>query len=247
VANLMSSGVAIAARSKLRQHPGVQRTLIRLLSLGRSAEVYEHGFKSAMLSCIRPGDCVWDVGANVGFYSELFALAVGPSGKVVSFEPSPACVANLEERLRDRSAGASWAVVPVALSDADGDAWLSLGDGETAPNNHLTNGDDTSAVRVDAVRGDTLLAQGYGQPAVIKIDVEGFEGEVLDGMGTVLAHPSLRAVCVEVHFSQLEERGKPNEPTRIAGLLQAREFNLKWVDRSHFVARRLQPMAEGDR
>lgn len=238
MANLMSSGVAIAARSKLRQRPRMQRTVVRLLSLGRSAEVYEHGFKSAMRSCIRPGDCVWDVGANVGFYSELFALAVGPSGKVVSFEPSPACVAALEERLRDRSAGASWAVVPMALSDADGDAWLSLGDGDTAPSNHLANGDDTSAVRVKTARGDSLLAQGYGPPAVIKIDVEGFEGEVLDGMSSVLADASLRAVCVEVHFSQLEARGKPNEPTRIAGLLQAREFTLKWVDRSHFIARR---------
>jgi FkbM family methyltransferase len=238
VENLMSSGVAIAARSKLRQHPRMQRTVVHLLSLGRSAEVYEHSFKSAMLSCIRPGDCVWDVGANVGFYSELFALAVGPSGKVVSFEPSPACVAALEERLRDRSVGASWVVVPIALSDADGDAWLSLGDGDIAPSNHLANGDDTSAIRVKTARGDSLLAQGYGPAAVIKIDVEGFEGEVLDGMNSVLADPSLRAVCVEVHFSQLEERGKPNEPTRIARLLHAQDFTLKWVDRSRFIARR---------
>jgi FkbM family methyltransferase len=238
VANLMSSGVAIAARSKLRQHPRMQRTVIRLLSLGRSADVYEQGFKSAMLSCIRPGDCVWDVGANVGIYSELFALAVGPSGKVLSFEPSPACVTALEERLRDLYAGAWWSVVPVALSDADGDAWLSLGDGDTAPSNHLANGDETAAVPVKTARGDSLLAQGYPAPAVIKIDVEGFEGEVLAGMDSVLAHPSLRAVCVEVHFSQLDGRGKPNEPTRITGLLQAREFALKWVDRSHFIARR---------
>ena len=57
-----------------------------------------------------------------------------------------------------------------------------LGDGDTAPSNHLTNGGDTSAVRVKTARGDSLLAQGYGPPAVIKIDVEGFEGEVLDGM-----------------------------------------------------------------
>jgi FkbM family methyltransferase len=238
VVNLMSSGVAIAARSKLRQHPRMQRTVVRLLSFGRSEDVYEQGFKSAMLSCIRAGDCVWDVGANVGFYSELFALAVGPAGRVVSFEPSPACAAALRDRLRDCSAGASWSVVPVALSDADGDAWLSLGAGDTAPSNHLANGDDTSTVPVKMARGDSLLAQGYGPPAVIKIDVEGFEGEVLDGMDSVLAHPSLRAVCVEVHFSQLDGRGKPNEPTRIARLLQTRQFTLKWVDKSHFIAQR---------
>jgi FkbM family methyltransferase len=238
VPNLMSSEVAIAVRSRLRQHPRLQRTVVRLLSTGRSADAYEHDFKSAMLSCIRPGDCVWDVGANVGLYSEMFALTVGPSGKVESFEPSPACVAALERRLRDRSAGASWEVVPIALSDVDGDGWLSLGDGGTAPSNHLASSDDASVIRVKTARGDSLLAQGYGPPAVIKIDVEGFEGEVLDGMSSVLADASLRAVCVEVHFSQLAGRGKPNEPTRIARVLQAREFSLKWVDRSHLIARR---------
>ena len=40
-----------------------------------------------MFACIRPGDCVWDVGANVGLYSELFAATVGPAGKVVSLSP----------------------------------------------------------------------------------------------------------------------------------------------------------------
>ena len=93
-------------------------------------------------------------------------------------------------------------------------------------------------MRVRTERGDTFLAAGREAPAVIKIDVEGFEGEVLDGMGSVLGLPSLRAVCVEVHFGTLNERGKPNEPTRIVRLLEAHEFTVKWVDRSHFVAER---------
>ena len=234
--SLMSSGVAIAARSKLRRHPRMQRTVVRLLSLGRSADMYEHNFREAMLSCIRPGDCVWDVGANVGFYSELFALAVGPSGMVISFEPSPACVSLLEDRLRDRAAGASWEVVRLALSDSDGDAWLSLGDGDTAPSNHLASRDDACAVRVKTARGDSVLAGGRRAPAVIKIDVEGFEGEVLDGMKAVLGLPSLRAVCLEVHFAALSERGRPSEPDRITRLLQSEGFTLKWVDMSHVIA-----------
>ena len=73
VPKLISSGPAIAARSRLRRHPRVQRALVRVLSLGRTCRGYEQSFRSAMLACIRPGDCVWDVGANVGFYSELFA------------------------------------------------------------------------------------------------------------------------------------------------------------------------------
>lgn len=235
---LISSGPAIAARTRLRRHPRVQRALVRVLSFGRPADEYEQSFRSAMLACIRPGDCVWDVGANVGFYSELFAEAVGPAGKVISFEPSPACVAVLKERLRERAVGALWEVVPVALSNEDGEAWLSVGDGDTAPSNHLASSHQASTVRVRTERGDTVLATGREVPAVIKIDVEGFEGEVLDGMGSMLGFRSPRAICVEVHFGTLNERGRPNEPTRIVRLLEAHEFNVKWVDRSHFVAER---------
>jgi FkbM family methyltransferase len=238
MSKLISSELAIAARSRLRQHPRVQRTAIRALSLGRRGEEYEQNFRSAMLACIRPGDCVWDVGANVGLYSELFAVAVGPAGKVISFEPSPACITLLEGRLGDRAAGAAWEIVPVALSDEDGDAWLSVGGGDTAPGNHLASRAEASTVPVRTVRGDSLLIAGCAPPAVVKIDVEGFEGEVLDGMGSVLSRPSLRALCVEVHFGILSDRGKPREPTRIARLLHSHAFTVEWVDRSHFVARR---------
>jgi FkbM family methyltransferase len=144
----------------------------------------------------------------------------------------------LEGRLRDRVNGAPWEIVSVALSDADGDAWLSVGGGDTAPCNHLASGDEASTVPVKTARGDSLVAAGYKAPAVIKIDVEGFEGEVLDGMGSVLDLPSLRSVCVEVHFATLNEREKSHEPTRIVQLLQGHAFTVKWVDRSHFIARR---------
>jgi FkbM family methyltransferase len=238
VPRLISSGPAIAARSTLRQHPRMQRAVVRALSFGRSGAEYEQSFRSAMLAQVRPGDCVWDVGANVGLYSELFAAAVGPSGKVISFEPSPACVALLEERIRDRDGGASWEIAPVALSDRDGEAWLSVGSGDTAPDNHLVSPGEAGTVRVRTARGDSLIAARRDAPAVIKIDVEGFDGEVLDGLGSVLDSPSLRAICLEVHFGILTQRGKPHEPARIVRLLQDHAFTVKWVDRSHLVAGR---------
>ena len=191
-----------------------------------------------MFECIRPGDCVWDVGANIGLYSELFAEAVGPTGAVVSFEPSPGCVAALEARCQGSSACASWQVVAGALSDADGQAWLSMADGSTAPGNHLADGPENSTIHVRKLRADSVVAAGYPSPSVIKIDVEGFEGEVIDGLGALLASRSLKAICAEVHFRALSERGKPAEPARMARLLKDLNFALTWTDRSHFVARR---------
>jgi hypothetical protein len=64
---LISSGPAIAVRSKLRQHPRVQSALVHALSLGRHGRKYEEGFRAAMFAFIRPGDCVWDVGLTSAF------------------------------------------------------------------------------------------------------------------------------------------------------------------------------------
>jgi FkbM family methyltransferase len=238
VGNLIASRPAIAVRSKIRQYPGLQGVMVRLLAGVHSENSYEENFRKAMFACIRPGDCVWDVGANIGLYSELFAEAVGPTGAVVSFEPSPDCVSALEARRQGSSAHASWQVVAGALADTDGQAWLSVADGSMAPGNHLADHPENSTIQVRKFRADSLLAAGYSSPSVIKIDVEGFEGEVLDGMGALLAGQSLKAICVEVHFRALSERGKPAEPARMVRLLKDLNFSLTWTDRSHFVARR---------
>jgi hypothetical protein len=91
---------------------------------------------------------------------------------------------------------------------------------------------------VRTYRADSIVAAGHSAPAVIKIDVEGLEGEVFDGMTSVLDLPSLRAVCVEVHFRALDERGKPHEPMRLVQLAETHSFTVQWTDVSHFVARR---------
>jgi FkbM family methyltransferase len=238
VIRLISSSPAIAARSKLRQHPRVQGALVHALSLGRHSRGYEESFRAAMFACIRPGDCVWDVGANIGLYSELFAAAVGPAGKVISFEPSADCVAIIEERRRSSSVDSAWEVIAGALSDEDGDAWLSVSGGSTAVNNHLADRAGDSTVQVRKYRADSIVAAGHTAPSVIKIDVEGSEGEVFDGMTSTIDLPSLRAVCVEVHFRALKERGKPQEPARLARVAEIHNFKVKWTDVSHFVAQR---------
>ena len=236
VPQLISSGPVIAARSKLRRHPGMQRALVRVLSLRRNAEAYEHSFKSAVLACIRPGDCVWDVGANVGFYSELFAMAVGPAGKVISFEPSPACVTVLEERLRERSTDVSWEVVPVALSDNDGEAWLSMASGDTAPDNHLASRHEPSTRRVRTERGDTVVAAGRAAPRSSRLMSRGSKARCSTAWGGCSVVPHC-VRCVSRYISgTLNARGKPNEPARIVRLLQAHAFAVKWIDRSHFVS-----------
>jgi predicted methyltransferase len=68
------------------------RNLGRALGLNRriAARLYGRGYETrydnAFTACLRQGDVVWDVGANVGYYTRLFVGRVGDTGQVVAFE-----------------------------------------------------------------------------------------------------------------------------------------------------------------
>jgi hypothetical protein len=89
---------------------------------------------------------------------------------------------------------------------------------------------------VTVIPGDSLLAS-LPQPDVVKIDVEGFEPEVIRGMPNALR--SVRAAFVEVHFAILENRGMLQAPSDIVANLRSLGFTtIKWVDASHIMALR---------
>ena len=79
---LMTSGVALRARTALRK-AGASRVVMDFLR----SRGYEQALTRAMHSAVRPGDVVWDVGANIGEYAAQFADWVGLDGRVYAFEP----------------------------------------------------------------------------------------------------------------------------------------------------------------
>lgn len=203
---------------------------------------YETAFKRKALAFVRPGDCVWDVGANLGLYSEPFLDRVGPNGRVVAFEPSRECFSKLDARLNARPA---FVAVNAALGSAEGSATLYCA------NDPL---DATHTLSVDAgnyqahaglrytvpVHTGEMYAKKHPDlaPNVIKIDVEGFESAVMDGMSGILSDRRLRGVFLEIHFTLLESQGLADAPNRIAGQLRDAGFDVKWSDPSHIVATR---------
>jgi FkbM family methyltransferase len=222
----------IKARSLARK-TGV----IRLINLVRPAGSYEERVNQALTGAIKPGDVVWDVGANVGVYTELFCQWVGKDGSVVAFEP----FAGSCEEIRQRVPDCAWLQVEnVALGETDTTGVLMTGSDSTV--NHLASEADTLdagvGIAVVICRGDTICSRLGRVPNVIKVDVEGFEEEVLAGMGEMLRSPELRSVLVEVHFKKLEDRGRATAPIRIEKLLGGMGFKTSWVDASHLFATR---------
>jgi FkbM family methyltransferase len=135
---------------------------------------------------IQKSDVVFDVGANVGQRSAIFAEL---ARFVVAFEPQAECVRHLKSRFRFKS---NVEIQPVALSDSEGEAVIYQSSSNTISSMSekfvKTVGktvfadekwDKSITIRTKTL--DQMIAL-YGMPGFIKIDVEGFEINVLRGL-----------------------------------------------------------------
>ena len=199
---------------------------------------YESKLSEKMLSSIDNGDCVWDIGANVGYYTTRFSDLVGASGQVFAFEPSPWNRKKLESATSERK---NVTIMALGLSDTEGEAVLLQGRDDIGATSRIVSNAVASETShcIRLAKGDALVAAAEAvQPNVLKIDVEGFELEVIRGLKETLASPAVRHVFIEVHFTLLEDRGLSQAPAAIEALLAANGFNLDWMDPSHLHASR---------
>lgn len=168
--------------------------------------------------CLRPGDVVFDVGANSGYFSRVFAAAVGPRGHVHAFEPNPA----FEGELQRAAAEYRGNITPVraALSDHAGRAEFFV---DTRPDGYGSTFNGAvarqwadakyAAIEVSCSTLDQFCAQHGLAPAFVKLDVEGGESAVIaGGMGVLRqARPLLWFECASTggleHLSRLNELG----------------------------------------
>jgi FkbM family methyltransferase len=230
-------GLAIQFETYLRsmsRNLGVTPWIVKMNRLIRGSGAYEERFSQALLAAVRSGDHVWDVGANVGFYTRQISRLVGDTGSVAAFEPVPACC--------DAIAKLNLPNVQtfnLALGDSEGTLPMAVSLDPLSTTNSLVNRCEGAVDRIDVrvTTGDAILSGGSSPaPNLVKVDVEGYEEEVLKGMTAVLARQECRAVFVEVHFGILDARGHRQAPSAIERLLQIAGFETNWLDGSHISA-----------
>ncbi len=168
---------------------------------------------------LKPGMVFVDVGANDGYYTLFAARRVGPTGRVVSIEPSSRERAHLQRNL-GRNGLDNVQVVAAALGARQGVADLHLAHGVHAGHNTLGEFAHDDVVRASSERVsletlDTVVARhGLAQVDMVKIDVEGGEAGVIAGAREVLS--KMRPVML----MELNDRALHAQGESAAGVLQ---------------------------
>jgi FkbM family methyltransferase len=161
-----------------------------------SLGLFEPHVVEAMRHHVRPGAVAYDVGANVGYHTLYLADLVGPSGKVLAFEPNPSDHARLQWNVQANQAR-SVRILNQAVAAASGT--VSFATFEVAGIHRIATGEvpaDAKMIQVPAVSlDDFVYAHGNPTPDFIKIDVEGGEDEVLRGAARLLAAARPVIIC----------------------------------------------------
>lgn len=144
---------------------------------------YESRKQQIVQQYLKPGMTVFDIGANAGYYTLLFSRQVGENGQVFAFEPFPQNTHNLLRHLRMNGLGNA-TLITTAIADRNGISSFRI-----APHNAmgaLTT--QETPLHVPTLTLDQFISEGrHPIPELIKMDVEGAEGQVLEGARSTLA------------------------------------------------------------
>lgn len=168
---------------------------------------YEKDILAAFLDCIDADDVVWDVGAAWGLYT-LFAANKGAD--VIAFEPENEIREELFQNIRINNLGRKIFVIPLALSNESGPVDLHTdGPNGNAPSLRQVGKGFNGCQPVYGIRGDELIFRNIARPPdVIKIDAEGAEGIIKDGLSGIFdSEFRPKHLFIEFHPTMVEKFG----------------------------------------
>jgi FkbM family methyltransferase len=154
----------------------------------------EYEDMSFLLHLLRANDLFVDIGANVGVYTVLASGEIGANS--ISIEPIPTTFSHLSENITLNDISSKVIAFNIGLGSKPGKLFFTK-DKDTV--NHVSTEADKHTMEVQVNTLDNILQTR--SPILIKIDVEGFETEVLKGSSSTLSNPALKAIIIELNGS----------------------------------------------
>jgi FkbM family methyltransferase len=195
---------------------------------------YEPDTRDWIDTCVRPGEHVWDVGANIGAFTLYACLRDGVTA--TAFEPVAGTFAILARNIAINGLETRVTPLCMALSNADGLVPIYLASTEPGEAMHALSAPETvrgafepkGRQTILAMRGESIVRSlGVPVPDHIKIDVDGHELRVLKGMEAMLA--SVRTLWVEM----IDAADVSGENARITEFLNGLGFDQQPLATEH--------------
>jgi FkbM family methyltransferase len=165
--------------------------------------LHEAADMAFVLHALRPGDSFLDVGANVGTYTILASGVV--QARTLALEPIPATFERLLRNLRLNDLLSRVDARCLAVGATEGSVRFTAGrDTTNRAVSLLPASSQEPTVEVPLTSLDQLVQEAGATPLVWKVDVEGYEPEVLLGAASALQQPHLRAVLLEADTPALQ-------------------------------------------
>lgn len=179
--------------------------------------VWETFVDDILCALVRPGDTCLDIGANLGYYTIKMGSGAGPAGHVYSFEPNPRMARFVGDNIRINNFDSRVSLVNAAAGAAPGASTLTFTPrapgGGTVGLSEVYTQPEQERIAIEVVRVDDVVPVDR-QANLIKIDVEGFEPLVLQGMQGLLARSPDCAMVVEVSYNHWAQHGDPAQMVR---------------------------------
>lgn len=238
----MPSASAAVKTAALRFMPDSMIQLLKRIRYVNTVRSFWSPEADVMVALVDQGDYVLDIGAYAGWYTRVLSEAVGPEGRVHSFEPVPttfALLSHCTRRLRLRnvvlhncaaSRGNGTAVMTVPHYPAGGENYhqATLVAGGAGGADHLRH------LSVELRTVDSVLSKPPRPITFIKCDVEGHEAEALEGAAGTIERDR-PALCVEVTG---DPAAAGSSSHRIVSSLGGWGYEPFWLDAGHLVRRR---------
>lgn len=134
---------------------------------------------------VKEGDVVLDIGANIGYYTLIFAKLVGPKGRVYAFEPDPYNFALLKKNV-EMNRYKNVILIQKAVSNKKEKARLYMNKENKGDSRIFNSHDGSNSIEIESIRLDDYFKDHDVKIDFIKMDIEGSEGVLLEGMPNLL-------------------------------------------------------------
>ncbi len=202
------------------------------LIMYREYEMYE---SQLVREYLKPGMTVYNIGANLGYYTLLASEYVGANGSVYAFEPAPENFELLTRTVSENKL-TNVELLPSAVGAAKGNATLSLS--RTNSGDHqLRDVASRNHIVVDVASIDVFISEGHAAPDAIIMDVQCSELDVLRGASRLLASDSPLLLFTEFWRKGLDER-HPNGAKEMLDLLERTGFQMSIIDEKRRTVRK---------